>query len=98
MNDKHTPGPWTYAVANHDHTECEHAFYILSVRRPFVATVLGGADPGRSEAHARLIAAAPTLLKALQELHAEYEQVTGLGWTDARIALAEATGEEAPQP
>lgn len=93
MPTKHTPGPWTADPARVIRAECS------ALPLPYViAMALGDEDvgPGAGDANARLIAAAPDLLKALRNL---------LDWncaidpdTDcdemaaARAAIAKATG------
>ena len=57
----HTPGPWAY---RQDDTG-EDEFVVVSGGRPYVATVHGGARDW-TEHNARLIAAAPELLEALE--------------------------------
>ena len=60
MTDAHTPGPWTLRRM---HTG---GFDIMDWRNRDVATVYGGGVETESrEANARLIAAAPDLLEAL---------------------------------
>ncbi|MBK8225401.1 MAG: hypothetical protein IPK73_30675 [Candidatus Obscuribacter sp.] len=54
---KHTPGPWS-----------AHAQEIIGNTGELIATIelTDGMDPGESYANARLIAAAPELLEALE--------------------------------
>ncbi len=97
----HTPGPWKVTGLS------RHGFY-CKVR----GTRLGGKfqvahcpfvpdsreDKVEAEANARLIAAAPHLLEALQTL-ADYAEgigmtPTGVAFANARIAIAEATKDE----
>ena len=79
MSEKYTPGPWYIDV-----------IHVMSRSGKFVATVPGYRG---HEANASLIAAAPELLEALEEL---------LGWQTlapaeaveaARAAIAKAGGE-----
>lgn len=99
MNTKHTPGPWRQSTVN----PC-------SVNKGGGKTAIGittthGTDdqnyteffPSKdeAEANARLIAAAPELLGALETLT---EQAERAGWNGmsvhaARAAIAKATGE-----
>ncbi len=58
MTNKHTPGPWKVS-SDHYHI-CKGATAVAAV---FGTT---GHDAARSEANARLIAAAPELLEALE--------------------------------
>lgn len=66
----HTPGPWEVGPDGFEltiyprHPNPEHAGFKAAIHKPAIADVFGG----RVECHAnaRLIAAAPALLKALQ--------------------------------
>lgn len=87
---KHTPGPWR---AKQYGKYGEWKVLQADELRHHICTDIRGLD-GMDEANARLIAAAPTLLEALQEL------LTYLGdWDDpthetcvkARAAIARAT-------
>ena len=73
---KHTPGPWSCQPIG-DETECN----ILGSRRELVATV--------ADCDARLIAAAPDLLAALQ-FCVLYDGGNCLGDHPKRLALARA--------
>jgi hypothetical protein len=88
---KHTPGPWRL-WGSADPSQ------VISAADCFVAQTVGGND----KANARLIAAAPELLEALQDLFgADMEfHLMGDGKEDqiaaiakARAAIAKATGE-----
>lgn len=77
---KHTPGPWSYAPAV---PGANRSFYIAGNnaehnRQVDIGTVQGGFNS--CEANARLIAAAPDLLEALQGL---------VNDDDAGVSLAE---------
>ena len=100
--NKHTKGPWfncgygEYADYN---GKCIIVLGDDNTRR--VTVVLGRNTP-ETQANARLIAAAPELLEALENLHAniaEYAQINNLGGFDnqdmqqARAAIAKAKGE-----
>jgi hypothetical protein len=92
----HTPGPWRYFRGTHSVWSVEKAICIM-------------AGPHKREceerdANARLIAAAPDLLEALQMLYSEtadYIRLNNLGGIDnqcmqlSRAAIAKATGEGA---
>lgn len=91
---KHTPGPWlrdgrfVYALN-------EHGINAMSLSLP---PGIGHYDDKETqEANARLIAAAPELLEALQHL-LEFADQTGRGCSSqeeaARAAIAKATGGE----
>lgn len=89
---EYTPGPWN--------AEFGEAVYVLDRERDRVCTInwLRGSFNRRpdkeGEANARLIAAAPKLLKALQDLveaKAGHLNSTEDIWLQASAALAEAT-------
>ncbi|WWA79547.1 hypothetical protein Kintu_gp55 [Xanthomonas phage Kintu] len=91
--NRYTPGPWSIGETDPDTAEIE----IVSEGRPYICLVLPGAVDDRTEANARLIAAAPELLEALTEIVAAAD---GDGWkqldatfSTARAAIAKATGE-----
>jgi hypothetical protein len=65
MTDTHTPGPWTHQ---------EYKFIRSDEGGLDVATITGwGLLSQTNRANARLIAAAPDLLEALEELNAELD-------------------------
>ena len=87
----HTPGPWQTTQNPVDIT-------VHSDRRLVAGVRLGKGPRGaEDEANARLIAAAPALLEALEELYEEayrgFDPLAGL-LVDARAAIAAARGEE----
>lgn len=106
----HTPGPWL-----HDHREGDNGYFNTEVFSPndswgVIATLawvpqpLGNGVTGTyREANARLIAAAPDLLAALQNLLAEVSEASIVGichderaaFMNARDAVAKATGAAA---
>lgn len=115
MKAKHTPGPWELTG-----DPC-HFDTLTSVRggpseirgkglkwRQLMVEIGGYADPATAEANARLIAAAPDLLEALQELLAAERansleivgrdtdghplNAAGVARKKARAAIAKATG------
>lgn len=80
MNAKHTPGPWMYSGAGsikRDYTA------IGCTDGETIATAWGHSNSGffvseeEKEANARLIAAAPELLEALQEAISLIESIDG---------------------
>ena len=91
MEAKHTPGPWTMGW--------EGAVREPGLGRPCVGTT-GYADwvgPHGSEADARLIAAAPDLLAALEHARARLVHTHGVNPNDGLhseidAAIAKATG------
>lgn len=95
MNAKHTPGPW---VASHNSWETSTVYADGRV----VAECLIDADVSEEnqhelepikEANARLIAAAPELLEALQEVIAISDRKHD-AWDKAKAAIARATGDQ----
>ena len=98
--NKHTPGPWNCNRASAAGREI-----IVSEVSPVDVAVLSHRDKSQSEinANARLIAAAPDLLEALEwcaetlavfvaDGSAAPESVIGKNLTTARAAIAKATG------
>jgi hypothetical protein len=95
---KHTTGPW--CVTAPIRTNSQKPTISTADDRPYnVAVVCGGIGPGGREANARLIAAAPQMLEALEEI-AEWcenaKRMTGIepwGLAVAKAAIAAAKGE-----
>lgn len=89
MSAKHTPGPWIYAIPGDSFVASDNG---LICRRPAVSG--GGSAPSNWDANARLIAAAPELLDALQQwAHAvaigdEVELINASAARDAAITKA----------
>lgn len=90
MSTRHTPGPW---VANHDYT------VTTGNGNSLVATVLGPDEvcvsPAQAAADAHVMAAAPELLVALQDLLAVLKPDRGLlplAYERAERAVAKANG------
>jgi hypothetical protein len=80
---KHTPGPWNYDRSG-------YSLYVNSGRELVTALSMDGKRLETSEANARLIAAAPDLLAALQYAIKQVpELATVPGISDA---IAKATG------
>lgn len=93
---KHTPGPWK-AVDQHI-TRQIPCFEVaeISNMRIICDGVLWPANPGNPETDAKLIAAAPDLLEALQEMvdcywGTEENQSQGKALAQARAAIRKAT-------
>ena len=91
---KHTPGQWRY---DGERLRLDSRAVI---RAPDGIAVAAAEDFNRYdrddevEANARLIAAAPELLEALESTHALLIEMTGGGWPLALRAIAKARGEE----
>ena len=64
MNTQHTPGPWRYARGNGSPTTGEH---MIAGATPGYLAEVRDVGSGSVVANARLIAAAPDLLAALEE-------------------------------
>lgn len=90
---QHTPGPWQIMVRD------SVGDNIFTESKPYrrIANTYGDAD--EFQANARLIAAAPELLAALEELTDRVDTVLHAGYvglnriTAARAAIAKARGE-----
>ena len=99
---KYTAGPWTNEEG--DITGIENDPENGCVGKVDVAHVYMRVVPGRSEANARLIAAAPELLEALIEVKQVLDMAIGMDLVppsadgpavSAAAAIAKATGEKA---
>jgi len=89
MTTSNTPGPWT-STKDSPHQIMQSGTYAR------IAKVCGYAPPTEDRANARLIAAAPDLLAALENLvetHDDGEAMHVEFWNIARAALAKAKGE-----
>lgn len=95
---KHTPGPWFETVVP---TSAGSAINIHSADHRIAIIYVDGIRKGiddelprsiENRANARLIAAAPELLEALQDL-CSFDLLTQEKWDKARAAIAKATGE-----
>lgn len=100
----HTPGPWSF---DHDWRRFPTIF---GADKKKVATIEKDGFPAKNvrtaaqEANARLIAAAPELLEALEGICSAFTQPGNDGWfsdpvhsdevNKARAAIAKATGEQ----
>lgn len=110
---KHTPGPWVaiegdtfnrnrpWGVSRYlSRQECEEIDGDASTwpsRTEVIAEVCGGSDPEQVKADARLIAAAPELLEALEHVYEVFapinDSVGGYGaLVQARAAIDKAKG------
>jgi hypothetical protein len=84
---EHTQGPWTVDVASRG--RCLEIVTENTVPHIRIAGIRSTSD--EDWANARLIAAAPKLLAACQEL---LRCRSDLHWTSIRAAVAEATGQK----
>ena len=91
---KHTPGPWTVD---------ETWMLIMGPGNVEIAAIHGGdmrADRQSGRINARLIAAAPDLLAACEEMFSnlagplDYSSRYGLMWTFAQAAIQKARGKD----
>ena len=94
---KHTPGPWTIGRCDWEYANVEFSgsgsfFTIMATGRECPTAFAPEVDDGDARANAQLIAAAPALLAALEELCAEDGNAI-LGMAMALSALAAAKGE-----
>lgn len=94
MTAKHTPGPW-YALRGQRNISIRHKTGDRLLPMVNVASVRGqfptDCPYGSSEANARLIAAAPELLEALQAVLRSFptdRDMRDAGWERAEIDLA----------
>lgn len=89
MTTKHTPGPWAWLTGQDGRHSVAQAGTLASI-----AELRGLAPEQELEANARLIAAAPALLEALQHIW-QYDRdgLGAIGEVLARRALAKATGD-----
>lgn len=85
--DKHTPGPWVYEGPRNS---------IIVWADDGESRICFMTSDGPAEANARLIAAAPDLLKALKEaVYVAHAYDEHPGWLDAaRAAIAKAEGTD----
>lgn len=93
----HTPGPWRALEHNYpiaDTGDYDGAWLVLTdnPKRPIVE--LWG-DTEETEANARLIAAAPDLLAALQFVMTAHGEQLSTAFEQAQDAIAKATGVQA---
>ena len=92
MTLKHTPGPWKLRLG----TGVQYDYIIETKAGALVAAYphYSGATKKVTKANARLIAAAPDLLEALNALLDDVGRANSmLGAIKARAAIAKATGE-----
>jgi hypothetical protein len=83
---KHTPGPWIVATDAYGAPQHIKSYRVANTVASFLTSVRRSTDGDEIGANARLIAAAPDLLDALQSLEPLLEAVTlGLGrvWVES---------------
>ena len=93
MSKQHTPGPW--AVKHHEDTDTYSIYVAGQEWNSWTVAALGYAK--EDEANARLIAAAPDLLEALQymlEVCPSINQQGKEAHLRAHAAIAKATGSK----
>jgi hypothetical protein len=91
MTTKHTPGPWKLRLG----TGVQYDYIIETKAGALVAAYphYSGATKKATKANARLIAAAPEMLEALQRLYKDFPYVNQAnGGMQARAAIAKAIG------
>lgn len=91
MSAKHTPGPWVFDTSNDgESVKASNGNYIIE--DVYHADYVSGSTADR-----RLIAAAPELLEALQDMVDYYGTASAdvEALTKARAAIAKATGQDA---
>ena len=89
METKHTPGPWSVE---------KDGLYLIGASGAGNVAYVGTPFVGDAEANARLIAAAPAMLAALQQIVADYDYEKGNCKPHtlaghAKRAIEQATGE-----
>ncbi len=94
MSTKHTPGPWQSDAAGES-----HEWVVLSSENQSICACMNGVGgKDRVQANARLIAAAPELLEALEDVlkitmfHSNPESELERRKSKARAAIAKAKG------
>ncbi len=94
---KHTPGPWNYHVDN----QSEYTHTITAVSRPATSPIIADVvKHPSSEANARLIASAPELLEALENIVDALDMglhELALAKLTARAVITMATEEAMPE-
>lgn len=101
MTTKHTPGPWSVTKAKHGVDMSHYVVALATPDRNDRALVVHAeqGDDGQGDANARLIAAAPELLEALEWALRAMEARNPL-WAEgerfvaARATIAKAKGEQ----
>jgi len=96
---KHTPGPWTYYLASKHYpngSDNDYGRIVWAIGHGEVAQTPGRLLDTEDEANARLIAAAPDLLEALEQVVnlLDYDDDSLGARMVARAAILKATGEQ----
>lgn len=94
MGTKHTPGPWIWGTDYRGLYGAGPENGVLNYER-FEGMWLSYGET--REANARLIAAAPDLLEALQNLENDDGRIPAHAWALVQSAIAKATGEDTDQ-
>jgi hypothetical protein len=92
MKTKHTPGPWK--AYNQIGSRILQSWYVGSDTAAVCRVGDGALSPEETVANARLIAAAPELLAALNLIIAAYGNLQSGAIDLARSAIAKAEGRE----
>ena len=96
---KHTPGPWFDAGSDTYFPDQTNIKANSGTESFYVAAVIGGLSEDEHKANVSLIAAAPDLLEALQDVVNSVARCTSgdvcqmSDFSSARAAIAKATGE-----
>lgn len=89
----HSPGPW-YFTANMYGINNMRVFGVENLNGPFPEGVANCGVGVWSEANARLIAAAPEMFEAIQDLFEQRKYIKGFDFTKLENAFEKATGEK----
>jgi hypothetical protein len=97
---RHTPGPWQALKGEANSDERGTWGSIVEPYGFYVAAIWSDCQQlaDEAEANARLIAAAPDLLKALREILSYTPKRNGAAWQEARALVAQIDGQVAIQP
>jgi hypothetical protein len=96
MKTQHTPGPWAIQggfITAHDGAGYEKAIAKIKTGRDWPLVQPAKQDEAEAAANARLIAAAPDLLAALEHAVFELEEKTGVYTGDFQALIKKAKGE-----
>lgn len=90
MKTQHTPGPWTFNETIPRMVSSKEGYITRDICRMDASTM----SALEQDANARLIAAAPDLLEALQYLMVAHGEQLDQAFQMAQEAIAKATGEQ----